>query len=91
MRGGTWSGMERYGDLVCSVLSGDAGAVLGGALVRAIQAKRDDRYRTDEDSVGPEEPVRVGVVVPARNEERHVGVLVEPILRRTTRTSLWWS
>ena len=51
-----------------------------GALVRAIQTKRDDRYRADEDSVGPEEPVRVGVVVPARNEERHVGVLVESIL-----------
>ena len=50
------------------------------ALVRAIRAKQDDRYRADENSEGPDPSARVGVVVPARNEERHVGVLVESIL-----------
>ena len=56
-----------------------------GALVRAVRAKQDDRYRADENSVGPDSPVRVGVVVPARNEERHVGVLVESILAQDHR------
>lgn len=53
-----------------------------GALVRAIRAKQDDRYRADEESAGPDGLVRVGVVVPARNEERHVGVLVKSILEQ---------
>ena len=51
-----------------------------GALVRAVRAKQDGTHRLDESSPGPENFGRVGVVIPARNEERHVGVLVESVL-----------
>lgn len=50
------------------------------ALVRAIRSKADDRYRAEPDSPGPQASPLVGVVVPARNEERNIGACVDSIL-----------
>jgi len=50
------------------------------ALIRGIRSRRDDRYRADEDTPGPATGISVGVVVPARNEERNVGAVVDSVL-----------
>jgi chlorobactene glucosyltransferase len=50
------------------------------ALARAIRNRQDDRYRADEDTAGPANGLSVGVVVPARNEERNVGAIVDTVL-----------
>jgi chlorobactene glucosyltransferase len=51
-----------------------------GALVRAIKAKQDERFRITADSPGPSSKVSVGVVVPARNEVNNIGLCVDAIL-----------
>ena len=50
------------------------------ALVRALRSKADDRYRAEPDSAGPDQPTTVGVVIPARNEERNIGPCVDSVL-----------
>ena len=50
------------------------------ALVRAIRAKQDERYRVTEDTAAPEGGATVGVVVPARDEVHNIGPCVEAIL-----------
>jgi glycosyltransferase involved in cell wall biosynthesis len=52
------------------------------ALVRAIRAKQDERYRVTEDTPGPKPGASVGVVVPARNEVGNIGACVDAILRQ---------
>ena len=49
-------------------------------LIRAIRAKQDDKFRADPDTPGPDPATTVGVVVPARNEERNIGACVDTIL-----------
>jgi glycosyltransferase involved in cell wall biosynthesis len=51
-----------------------------GALVRAIKARLDERYRVTTDTPGPGEQATVGVVVPARNEAGNIGPCVDAIL-----------
>jgi chlorobactene glucosyltransferase len=51
-----------------------------GALVRAIKAKQDERFRITADSPGPSSKVSVGIVVPARNEVNNIGPCVDAIL-----------
>ena len=50
------------------------------ALVRAIRAKQDDRYRVTEDSPSAAPSTTVGVVVPARNEAGNIGACVDSVL-----------
>jgi len=50
------------------------------ALVRAIRAKQDERYRVTKDTPGPAGRVVVGVVVPARNEVGNIGPCVDGVL-----------
>jgi len=52
------------------------------ALIRAIRSKQDDRYRADPDTPGPDERLSIGVVVPARNEERNIGAIVDSVLQQ---------
>ena len=49
-------------------------------LVRALRSRADDRYRADEKTEGPSQGLSVGVVVPARNEERNIGLVVDTVL-----------
>lgn len=50
------------------------------ALVRALRAKADDRYRAEPNSPGPTAGTTVGIVVPARNEERNIAICVDSAL-----------
>jgi glycosyltransferase involved in cell wall biosynthesis len=50
------------------------------ALVRAIRSRIDVRYRADQDTEPPLGSLSVGVVVPARNEARNVGEVVDTVL-----------
>ena len=50
------------------------------ALMRALRSKADDRYRAEPDSAGPDRATTIGVVIPARNEERNIGSCVDSVL-----------
>ena len=56
------------------------------ALVRALRAKADDRYRADPDSPEPTAGTTVGIVVPARNEERNIARCIDAALAQDIAT-----
>lgn len=62
------------------VLLGSLALFWISALVRAIRSKADDRYRAEPFSPGPDGDPLIGVVVPARNEERNIGACVDSVL-----------
>jgi chlorobactene glucosyltransferase len=61
-------------------LLGTLGLFWISALIRGIRSKRDDRFRADPDTPGANPLTSVGVVVPARNEERNIGACVDSVL-----------
>lgn len=51
-----------------------------GALARTTKGRGDARFRVGEADPGPEAPVRVALVIPARNEEANIGPCLEAAL-----------
>ena len=66
--------------LLLHLLFGSICLVWAGALLSARRKRADPAYKLTGDEPGPEAPVRVAVVIPARNEEAHIQACVEAAL-----------
>ena len=66
--------------LMLHLLFGSICLVWLGALASARRKRADPAYKLHGTEPGPEAPVRVAVVIPARNEEAHIGACVEAAL-----------
>lgn len=50
------------------------------ALLRTMKGRSDQRFRVGVNDPGPDRPVRVAVIIPARNEEANIGPCLDTVL-----------